>query len=162
MNERIRAEKIRLIDEKGEQLGVVSTQEGLGMAAEREFDLVEVAPNATPPVCRIMDYSKYKYDQAKRAREARKKQKTVHLKEVRLKPRIEEHDYQVKLHHLRKFLEESDRVKVTLRFRGREAAHPELGRQLLVRLAKVCSDIGEIEREPAKEGRDLIMVLIPK
>ena len=162
MNERIRAEKIRLIDENGEQKGTVSASEGLRIATEKGLDLVEVAPDVAPPVCRIMDYSKYKYDQTKRAREAHKKQKTTHLKEIRLKPRIEEHDYQVKLHHLRRFLEENDRIKVVLRFRGREAAHPELGRQLLSKLAEECSDIGEVERKPTREGRSLIMVLIPK
>ncbi len=151
-----------MIDENGEQRGTVLAREGLRIAAEKELDLVEVAPDATPPVCRIMDYSKYKYDQAKRAKEAHKKQKTTHLKEIRLKPRIGEHDYQVKLHHLRRFLEENDRIKVVLRFRGREAAHPELGRQILDRLAKECSDIGVVEREPTREGRSLIMVLISK
>ena len=151
-----------MIDEKGEQLGIVATAEALKIANGKGLDLVEVAPDVSPPVCRIMDYSKYKYEQAKRGKEARKKQKTVHLKEIRLKPRIEEHDYQVKLHHLRKFLGENDRVKIKLMFRGRELAHTELGRQLLDRLAKECSDVGEVESAPRRDGRNFFMVLVPK
>ena len=161
-NDRIRADNIRLIGEKGEQVGVVALEEGVKRAMEANLDLVEVAPDAAPPVCRIMDFSKYKYDQAKRAKEAHKRQKSVHVKEIKLKTRIGEHDYQVKLRHLRKFLEEGDRVKVTLMFRGREITHPEIGRRIVERMAKEVGDIGEVEREPTKEGRDLIMILTPK
>ncbi len=162
MNDQIRAPEIRVIDENGEQLGIISRDEGLRIARERELDLVEVAPQAVPPVCRVMDYSKYKYEQEKREREARKKQKNVHIKEIKLKPKIEEHDYQVKLQHLLRFLKKGDRVKVMLTFRGREMAHQEIGRQILDRLCKDSSSLGEVESGPFFEGKSIILSIIPK
>ena len=124
--------------------------------------MVEVAPQASPPVCRVMDYSKYKYEQEKREKEARKKQRVIHLKEIKLKPKIEEHDYQVKLQHLLKFLKRGDRVKVTLIFRGREMAHTDIGRQILERMAQDISSVGEIEKGPVLEGRSMLMHVAPK
>lgn len=162
INERIRAKEIRVIGESGEQIGVISVVEGLRLAKEGGLDLVEVAPMAKPPVCRIMDYSKYKYDQEKKERIARKKQRVVHIKEIRLKPNIEEHDYQTKLHHLIRFLERGDKAKVTLMFRGREMAHVDAGRQLMDRLMKDLSEVAEVERPPVLEGRFLVMQLTPK
>ena len=162
MNEGIRISQIRLIGEEGQQLGVVAPQQGLKLAREAGLDLVEVAPEAEPPVCRIMDYTKYRYDQARKNREAKKKQRVVHLKEIRIKPNIEEHDYQVKLRHAREFLEKKDKVKVVLRFRGREITHKELGSRLLERLIEDVKDMAETEKPPVSEGRSVTMVLVPK
>lgn len=162
MNEGIRISQIRLIGEEGRQLGVVAPQEGLKLAREAGLDLVEVAPEAKPPVCRIMDYTKYRYDQARKNREAKKKQRVVHLKEIRIKPNIEEHDYQVKLRHAREFLEKKDKVKVVLRFKGREITHKELGSRLLERLIEDVKDMAETEKPPVSEGRSVTMVLVPK
>ena len=162
INEKIRIREIRLIGEDGEQLGVKPTSEAMEMAKEKNMDLVEVAPKASPPVCRIMDYSRYKYEQEKKERLARKKQKIVHIKEMRLKPNIEEHDYQTKLRHLKKFLGRGDRAKVTLMFRGREMAHVDTGRKLMDRLMKDLSEVGEAERAPILDGRFMTMVISPK
>jgi translation initiation factor IF-3 len=162
INERIRAKEIRLIAEDGEQKGVMPSNEGLKLAKEKNLDLVEVAPKANPPVCRIMDYSKYKYEQEKKERLARKKQRVTHLKEIRLKPNIEEHDYQTKLRHLKKFLERGDKAKVTLMFRGRQMAHVNVGRQLMDRLMKDLSELAEVEKLPVLEGRFMVMMLAPK
>ncbi|MCK4249012.1 MAG: translation initiation factor IF-3 [Candidatus Omnitrophica bacterium] len=162
MNEGIRISQIRLIGEEGQQLGVVAPQDGIKLAKEAGLDLVEVAPEAKPPVCRIMDYTKYRYDQARKSREARKKQRVVHLKEIRIKPNIEEHDYQVKLRHAREFLEKKDKVKVVLRFRGREITHKELGSRLLERLIEDVKDMAETEKPPVSEGRSVTMVLVPR
>ncbi len=139
----------------------MSPSEGLSLAGEKDLDLVEVAPQSNPPVCRVMDYSKYKYDQEKQEREAHRKQRTVHLKEIRLKPKIEEHDYQVKLVHLEKFLKRGDKAKVTLIFRGREITHPERGRQIMDRFIQDLSEVGVVERGPVAEGRAIVMVLTP-
>ena len=152
MNEGIRISQIRLIGEEGQQLGVVAPQQGLKLAREAGLDLVEVAPEAEPPVCRIMDYTKYRYDQARKNREAKKKQRVVHLKEIRIKPNIEEHDYQVKLRHAREFLEKKDKVKVVLRFRGREITHKELGSRLLERLIEDVKDMAETEKPPDRKS----------
>lgn len=162
VNEAIRAREIRLIDENGEQLGIMVVREGLRIAAERGLDLVEVAPNAKPPVCRLLDYGKYKYEQAKRDREARKKQRTMDIKEVRMTPKIEGHDFQVKVRNAQKFLQDGDKVKATVRFRGREIVHADIGRALLLDLAEEVKDYGVIEREPRVEGKHMIMVLAPK
>lgn len=163
MNYRIRAREVRLIDQNGEQVGVVSAQEGLRRAQEAGLDLVEVAPDAAPPVCRIMDYSKYKYDQEKKQREAKKKQHAIHLKELKFKPNIEEHDYQVKLLHLRRFLERGDKTKVTMMFRGRETQHMERGRAVIERVMNGVADIGEIEEPPTTMfGKIIIMTFKPK
>ncbi|NQT33409.1 MAG: translation initiation factor IF-3 [Candidatus Omnitrophica bacterium] len=162
INNNIRVSKIRLVDDEANQLGVVDTRAGIEMAAEKGLDLVEVASNVSPPVCRIMDYAKFKYEQKKKQKQAKKKQHITHLKEVRFNPKIEEHDYQVKLKHIKEFLENKDKVKVQLRFRGRENIHKELGIELLNRIAKDVSALGEMESNPKAMGRTMIMVLIPK
>jgi len=154
--------QVRVIGEDGEQLGVLDTSEGLKLAKEKSLDLVEVAPNAAPPVCRVMDFSKYKYDQEKKERLARKKQKVVHLKEIKLKPNIEEHDYQTKLHHLKRFLKRGDKTKISLRFRGREMTHVDIGRNLMSRLMKDLSELAEAEKLPTLEGKLMIMIMAPK
>lgn len=154
--------EVRVIGENAEQLGVMVTLDALRRAQEAGLDLVEVAPTSNPPVCRIMDYSRYKYEQEKREKEARKKQKIVHLKEVRMGPKIGEHDYQFKLRNLEDFLKRGDKVKVTMMFRGREMAHQDLGRQILDRLAKDVSALGEIEEPPRLEGRIISMVIKAK
>lgn len=161
MNEQIRVDKIRLIDENGEMVGVVSVPEAIRRAEEAGLDLVEVSPNAEPPVCKILDYGKYKYEQQKKANEARKKQKTVDLKEIKIRPGIEEHDYGVKLKSARRFLEDEDKVKVTLRFRGREMAHQDLALKVMHRFRDDLADLSKVEQEPKMEGRQAIMVLIP-
>ncbi len=154
--------EVRCVGENGEQLGVLAVPEAQKMADEAGLDLVEVAPTAVPPVCRIMDYSKYKYEQEKSEKEARKKQKVVHLKEVRLSPKIGEHDYQFKLKNLQEFLKRGDKAKVTMMFKGREMAHMDLGRKILDRLAGDISAIGEIEESPRLEGRIIMMVVRAK
>lgn len=151
-----------IIGANGEQLGVMPPEQGLKLAQQVSLDLVEVAPQARPPVCRIMDFSKYKYEQEKREKEARKKQHSIHLKEIRIKPKIGDHDYQVKLGFVKKFLERGDKVKITLLFRGREMAHQELGIKILDRLRADIADAGQIEKPPLKEGRAIIMVIAPK
>ena len=152
-----------MIDQNGEQAGVVQLQEGIRRAQEAGLDLVEVAAQAQPPVCRIMDYSKYKYEQEKKQREAKKKQHIIHIKELKLKPNIEEHDYQVKHAHLRKFLERGDKTKVTMMFRGREVQHMERGRVVLDRLMKDVADIGEVIEPPVTMfGRTIVMTFGPK
>ncbi|MFQ5951961.1 MAG: translation initiation factor IF-3 [Candidatus Omnitrophota bacterium] len=162
VNQRIRVPKVRLVDEEGNQLGVVSTSEALEKARDRGYDLVEVAPNTDPPVCRIMDYSKYKYEQEKKRKLAKKKQHVVHVKEIRFKARIEEHDYQVKLKHIKEFLERKDKVRVSLRLRGREMAHKELGRELMNRIANDVSALGEMDSPPKMMGRTISMTINPK
>ncbi len=158
----IRAPQIRVIGAEGEQLGIMGPGEALRRAREAGLDLVEVAPSVNPPVCRIMDYSKYKYDQEKKGREAHKKQHIIKVKEIRLKPQIEEHDYNTKLSHARKFLMKGNKVKWSLMFRGREMAHTERGRRLLDRVIQDAADISEVETGPKKEGRFIFMVLAPK
>ena len=150
---------MRLVDENGEMKGVVSTQEAIKMAEEAGLDLVEVSPNADPPVCKILDYGKYKYEQQKKANEARKKQKVIDVKEVKIRPGIEKHDYDVKMRNARRFLEDGDKVKVTMRFRGREMAHQEIGMNLLNKMKEELADISKVDLEPKLEGRQMIMVL---
>lgn len=162
INEEIRGKEVRLISADQEQLGIVSVKDALKMAQEKELDLVEIAPMAKPPVCRIMDFGKFKYEQSKRDKEARKKQKIVSVKEVKIRPNIEDHDLEVKTKNAVKFLGEGDKVKVTLMFRGREMAHAELGKQLLSKVAEITKDIATIERHPKVEGRNMIMILAPK
>ena len=162
INSRIRVREVRVVGEAGEQLGVLATPEALKRAEEAGLDLVEVASTATPPVCRIMDYSKYKYEQEKREKEARKKQKIVHLKEIRLSPKIGEHDYQFKLRNLEDFLKRGDKVKITMMFKGREMAHVDLGRKILDRLSSDISQVGEIEEPARQEGRFINMVIRAK
>ncbi len=151
-----------VIAEDGGQLGVMAPEEGLKLAQQAGLDLVEIAPTAKPPVCRIMDFSKFKYEQEKKEKEARKKQHATQLKEIRLKPKIGDHDYQVKVGFIKKFLEHKDKVKVTLIFRGREMAHPELGNKVLERLRVDIADVAQIEKTPFREGRAIIMIIAPK
>ncbi|MFA5084817.1 MAG: translation initiation factor IF-3 [Candidatus Omnitrophota bacterium] len=162
MNHRIRAREIRVIGEHGDQLGVMSVQDGIKNAEESGLDLVEIAPTANPPVCRIMDHSRFKYEQEKKEKEARKKQKVVHIKEIRLGPKIGEHDYQFKVNHLIEFLKKGDKVKVTMIFRGREMAHIDLGRKILEKLSSDISGVGEIEENPKLEGRFINMIIRAK
>src|SRR5438309_3708486 len=159
VNERIRIREVRVIGEEGEQLGIMPTAEALQMARERGLDLVEVAPNAVPPVARLLDYGRFKYEQEKKDREARKNQKIVLLKEVRLRPKTDEHDVDFKTKRIERFIEEGDKVKVTLRFRGREMAHPNLGRQLLEEVADRVKNIAVVERMPLMEGNTMTMIL---
>ncbi len=162
VNENIRAREVRLIDVNGEQLGVKSRQEALDLAQTANLDLVMVAPNAKPPVCRIMDYGKYRYEQQKKDKEARKNQKIINIKEVRLSPNIEEHDFNTKLRNARKFLEKGDKVKASIRFRGRAITHKEIGQEVLERLAKQCEDLGTVETKPKMEGRSMFLMLAPR
>lgn len=162
MNEQIRAREVRVVDQEGNQLGIMPTKEALRLSGEKNLDLVVISPSAKPPVCRIMDFGKYKFEQSKREKEARKNQKTVTMKEVKVRPNIEDHDFEVKLKNARRFLENGDKVKATVMFRGREITHPELGQKLLLRMAKDVEDLGNVERVPKVEGRNMIMILTPK
>ena len=162
VNGAIRALQVRCIDPDGEQLGVLDTRDAISKAEDFGLDLVEVQPNVDPPVCKILDYGKYKYEAQKRANEARKKQKIIEVKEIKLRPNIDEHDYQVKMRNVVKFLSGGDKVKVTLRFRGREMAHQELGANVLTRVREETDEIAKIEAMPKMEGRQMIMVLAPK
>jgi translation initiation factor IF-3 len=153
---------VRCIDPDGEQLGVLDTLEAIRKAEDFGLDLVEVQPNADPPVCKILDYGKFKYEAQKRANEARKKQKIIEVKEIKLRPNIDEHDYQVKMRNVQKFLDAGDKVKVTLRFRGREMAHQDLGANVLTRVRKETDEFAKVEALPKMEGRQMIMVLAPK
>jgi translation initiation factor IF-3 len=159
VNERIRTREVRLIDENGEMIGVMPTQRALDIARERNLDLVEVSPNAVPPVCKLMDYGRYKYEQAKKENEARKNQKTITLKEIRLHPRTDEHDVDVKTRKIQEFLAEGDRVRVSVQFRGAEMRHPDIGRKLLDGIAEVLKGSAIIERSPTMEGRMMSMIV---
>jgi len=161
INERIRVPEVRLINENGEQVGVVPTPEALDYARERDLDLVEVAPNSKPPVVRVLDYSKYRYEQEQKAKAARKHQQQVNVREIKLRPKIAQHDYETKRGHVQRFLRNQDKVKVTIMFRGREQSHPERGRVLLDRLLQDVSDIASVEQEPLQEGRNMTMLLAP-
>jgi len=161
INERIRIKEVRLIDEEGEQVGVIATDKALEMARERDLDLVEVAPDARPPVARLLDYSKYKYEQEQKAKAARKHQQQVNVREIKLRPKIADHDYETKKGHVERFLRQKDKVKVTIMFRGREQAHPERGRALLQRLYDDIAEIATIESEPQQEGRNMHMMVAP-
>lgn len=162
MNERIRAREVRLIDETGAQLGVVPVRDALQIARERELDLIEVAPNADPPVCRIMDYGKHKYQQAKREREARKRQKSTELRVIRMKCQIGDHDLQIKVRKLVELLAEGNKVRVAVRFRGREMSRPEMGTRLLNRISEQLVDVAVAEASPRREGRMMSVLLAPK
>ena len=162
INQRIRATEVRVIGPNAEQLGVVLLRRALELAAENNLDLVEVAPLAKPPVCRIMDFSKYKYDQEKKERRVKKNQKISHLKQIRIKPHIDEHDYQVKLRQAIAFLDKRDKVKINLFFRGREMSFKELSRQVLERFIRDISDYGQVEKSPMMEGRVMSVVIAPK
>lgn len=162
MNEEIRAREVRLINQMGEQVGIVPLKDALRMAQEVNLDLVNIAPQATPPVCRIMDYGKYKFEQGKKEKEARKKQKVITVKEVRFSPTIEEHDFNTKLRHVIGFLEKGDKVKCSLRFKGRQIAHTDIGQSVMNRIMEATQDIATIEKKPLMEGRSMIMILAPK
>lgn len=162
VNERIRVPQVRLIDTTGEQIGIIPTREALKIALDKGYDLVEISPTAKPPVCKIMNYGKYKYELNKKAKSSKKKQHVIHLKEMRLRPKIEEHDYQFKLRHVREFLEKGHKVKVFVQFRGREMAHQELGHNILQRLEENLRDLGIVEQKAKFEGRSLSLTFTPK
>jgi len=153
--------QVRLIEE-GKQLGILPLREALAIAAKAGLDLVEIAPNATPPVCRVMDYGKYRYQQSKKLQDAKKSQTTIQVKEIRLRPKTEEHDLDVKIKHIRKFLQQNDKVKVTMMFRGREIAYTDLGRKIMEAVRDALTDVGVVEMQPKLEGRNMIMVVVPK
>jgi len=161
VNHQIRGRRVRVIDPEGNQLGILTPEEALDIAASYNLDLVEVSPHSQPPVCRIMDYGKFKYEQSKRERDARKKQKSVELKELRLRPKIDAHDFEVKTKSARRFLQEGHKVKITVRFRGREIVHQDLAQTKLASLAESLSDLGSVERKPVMEGRQMVMILAP-
>jgi len=161
INERIRVREVRLIGEDGQQVGVLPTEKALSYARSRDLDLVEVAADARPPVCRVLDYSKYKYEQEQKAKAARKHQKQVNVREIKLRPKIADNDYETKKNHVVRFLKGDDRVKVTIMFRGREQTHPERGVALLMRLAEDVADLGTIDQRPIQDGRNMTMVLSP-
>lgn len=162
INEDIEVSEVRLVAEDGEQLGVVSLDVALQRAADAGLDLVEVSPNASPPVCKIIDYGKLKYQEQKKKNEARKKQKTIEVKEIKLRPNIDTHDYDVKMRSARRFIDDGDKVKVTLRFRGREMAHQDLGAQVLERVRGELDEIAKVEQMPKMEGRQMVMVMSPR
>ncbi|REJ37051.1 MAG: translation initiation factor IF-3 [Bacillota bacterium] len=162
VNGEIRVREVRVISPEGEQLGIMPIREALLLAQERNLDLVEVAPNAQPPVCRIMDYGKFRYEQSKRERDVRKKQKAITVKELRMTPKIDTHDFQIKLRNAERFLRDGDKVKIAVRFRGREIVHADLARDKLVDLANQLQGVALVERPPRLEGRQMIMILAPK
>ncbi|HBX24575.1 MAG TPA: translation initiation factor IF-3 [Desulfotomaculum sp.] len=162
MNDHIRAREVRTVDADGGQLGVLPLREALRLAEEKQMDLVEVAPQAKPPVCRIMDYGKFRYEQSKKEKEAKKKQRVITVKEVKLRPNIDDHDFDVKAKNAIRFLKDGDKVKATIMFRGRQIVHPELGRKLLIRLAGEVVELANVERTPKLEGKNMIMILSPK
>jgi len=161
INERIRVPEVRLIDDEGNQVGVLKTPDALAFAQERDLDLVEVAPEARPPVCRVLDYSKYKYEQAQKVKQARKHQQQITVREIKFRPKIAEHDYDTKKHHVERFLRHKDKVKVTIMFRGREVTHPERGTAILDRLAEELAELGVVEQRPIQEGRNMTMMMAP-
>ena len=162
MNQKIRAREVRVIDPDGKQIGIIPTPKALEAAAEAGLDLVEVSPNANPPVCKIMDYGRYRYEQTKKKQEAKKKQSTFQLKEIKVRPKTGEHDLQVKIGHIKKFLEKKDKVKVTVMFRGREITLSERGMAVLERVVEETKELAMLEQEPKFEGRILVMILAPK
>ena len=162
INEEIAVMRVRLVDERGGMVGVVGRNEALTMAADAGLDLVEIAPGADPPVCKILDYGKFKYEEQKKKNEARKKQKIIEVKEIKLRPSIDIHDYAVKMRSMNKFIEEGDKVKVTMRFRGRELAHQELGMNVLMRVKDDLDGVAKVEQTPRMEGRQMTMVVSPK
>ncbi len=162
INDMIKAKEVRLIDSEGNQLGVTNIDEALRIASEQKLDLVEVAPQADPPVCRIMNYGKYKFQKSKRDQAAKKRQKTFQVKEVKFRPKTEEHDYQFKLKHVQRFLKSGNKVKATIMFRGREMAYTDFGRQILQRVTEEVEELGQVESPPKLEGRNMSMILAPK
>jgi translation initiation factor IF-3 len=162
INERIRVREIRVIDDTGQQLGIMPPPQALALARSKGLDLVEISPTAMPPVCRIMDFGKYQYEQQKRARAAKKHQKVIEVKEIKFRPKVDEHDYQFKKKHIERFLSDGDKVKATIFFRGRENAHPEIGRRILDRLVTELGEVAVTESEPQKEGNQLHTILAPR
>jgi translation initiation factor IF-3 len=162
INEKIRADEVRLIGPNGEQVGIVGVPEALSYADRLNLDLVEVAPMADPPVCKVMDYGKYRYEQEQKAKDARKRQTTISIKEIKLRPKIDDHDFATKKAHVERFLKKGDKVKLTIMFRGRELVHPHLGERLLRRMADELAEIGEVESEPNLDGRNMVMMLAPR
>lgn len=162
VNEQIREKEVRLIDANGEQLGIVSAREAQKLAYDRQLDLVKVAPHAKPPVCRIMDYGKYKYEASKKEKEAKKNQRVINIKEVRLSPTIDKHDLDVKKRNAEKFLSSGDKVKVSIRFRGRQLSHTEIGRAIMDKFAGDLEELAVVERKPKMEGKSMIMIMSPK
>jgi translation initiation factor IF-3 len=162
INQQIRAPEVRLIGADGQQVGILPIKEALAHAAEANLDLVEVAPMANPPVCRVMDYGKFKYQQSKKQQEARRRATTIQVKEVKVRPKIEEHDMAFKLKHIRRFLADNDKAKITMIFRGREMAHQDRGYAILRRMAEELADVATVEQEPKQEGRTLFMIVAPK
>jgi translation initiation factor IF-3 len=162
INERIRVREIRVIDDTGQQLGIMPPPQALALARTKGLDLVEISPTAMPPVCRIMDFGKYQYEQQKRARAAKKHQKVIEVKEIKFRPKVDEHDYQFKKKHIERFLSDGDKVKATIFFRGRENAHPEIGRRILDRLVTELGEVAVTESEPQKEGNQLHTILAPR
>ncbi len=162
INEDIRDKEVRVVGNDGSQLGIMSSRDALKLAMEQNLDLVKIAPQATPPVCRIMDYGKYRFEQAKREKDARKNQKIVDIKEVRLSLNIDTHDFNTKLNHALRFLKDGDKVKVSIRFRGREMAHSDMGLVIMKRFAEACSEMGNVEKQPKLEGRSMLMFIAPK
>ena len=162
INEQIRAKEVRVIDADGAQLGILATKKALDMAYDKGLDLVEIAPTSVPPVCRIMDYGKYRFDKEKKEKEQKKKQQTVELKEVQLSCRIDTHDFETKLNHALKFLNQGHKVKVSVKFKGREMAHTEIGLEVIKKFGEACTEIGVIEKQPALDGRQMLMFIAPK
>ncbi|MFH1080989.1 MAG: translation initiation factor IF-3 [Pseudomonadota bacterium] len=161
INREIRAAQVRVIDAEGKQLGIISLSDALSEAAKAGLDLVEVAPTSEPPVCRILDYGKFRYQQSKKIQDAKKSQTTIQVKEIRLRPKTEIHDLQVKIKHVRKFLDQHDKVKITMMFRGREIAYSEIGRKMMEEIREALADVSVVEQQPKLEGRNMIMVLAP-
>ncbi|HEY2632415.1 MAG TPA: translation initiation factor IF-3 [Solirubrobacteraceae bacterium] len=161
INERIRVPEVRVIDDEGNQVGMMKTPDAVKFAQERDLDLVEVAPEAKPPVCRVLDYSKYKYEQAQKVKQARKHQQQITIREIKFRPKIAEHDYDTKKHHVERFLRHKDKVKITIMFRGREVTHPERGVMILDRLAEELAELGVVEQRPMQDGRNMTMMLGP-
>lgn len=162
INEEIRASEIRVVDEDQGQLGVMSVADAMKIAAEKELDVVEISPNAKPPVCKIIDFGKYRFEQQKRAKEAKKKQKVISVKEIKFRPKIDDHDYNFKLNHVKRFLEDGDKVKLTIMFRGREMTHTEQGEEILNKAVEDLGDLVIVEKKPKLEGRNMTMVVSPK
>ncbi|WP_082625711.1 translation initiation factor IF-3 [Vitreoscilla massiliensis] len=162
INGEITVKEVRLISSTGEQLGIVSTRQAMSMAEEEDIDLVEISPNATPPVCKLMDFGKFKYEQSKKRDEAKKKQKQVQIKEIKFRPGTDDGDYNIKMRNIQRFLADGDKVKITLRFRGREMAHQQLGAQLLKRVQEDLAEVGSVEQFPKMEGRQMVMMVAPK
>lgn len=162
INEQIKSPEVRLIAADGQQVGIMSIKEALARAAEAHLDLVEVAPQATPPVCRVMDYGKFKYQQSKKQQEARRRQTIIQVKEIKVRPKIEEHDLGFKMRNARRFLTEGDKVKLSVIFRGREITHPDRGYRLLAQITETLADVGVVEQQPRLEGRNLSMIVTPK